>query len=560
MSFAEQLRRHLSEIGRNPPPIKALDLGVLLEHYLDDVENGMDPARAWRNLATMLEANLRTALGEGIGDREIGEYGVRVTIEDGRIVFHDPQGKEILSKQREHNLKVYKDYPEVITYFNQELDVWENVWRQFTDPLTKLIEKSDISEITDGIKRMGWQKRGGQKPNGAPELSRVSPGLISLFPNLRDLQEVELWEHPIKKILVSPPHLLHHNGETSIARLIRFVYIPKINQFAFLECGLFTAYTTEEITQFFTLNGEEKPRFTKPEEILSHVANLAEHYNALPPHAVFNEIIKTIGYFKRVKVDGKIAGPEISRTLDTQIAYVMKILEFEIVLCKDPALRATVQDRLKMVTSLVLHSLLRAKELDVGKHVAIYKETYLNHQNALHPHRAKRDLWSATVLTHPDFTNRVFSVFDCGQGTLLGGLKTLGSENLLTTLGLETVPLLRGLVKRELGITTRQELVRVCRALGKDPDLYSTIRKCGLCDKPTFVWPFETGGCNICPVCEYMDDYGLTPNDLDFSSSNQVNAVSDTIPKQEGHKKIGVSIFVTALFSHKKPVDLANAA
>lgn len=548
MNFAEQLRRHLPEIGRKPP-IKPLSLSVLLEQYLNDMNDGMDPARAWRHLATMLETNLRTALGEGIGDREISEYGVRVTVDNGRIVFHDLQGKEILSTQRAHNQIFYKNHPDVIAYFNKELDAWEKAWGEFVAPLTDLIGETNTREKTSQLEGMGWRKRDEQTPTG----------LKALFQDeLGGVQNVELWEHPIKKVLVSPPHPLHHNGETSIARLVRFVYIPSINQFAFLECGLFTAYTSEQITQFFTLDGKGgKPRFENPEDILSYVVNLAENLNELPPNAVFNEIIKIIGYFRGVGVDGSIADSKIPRTLDTQIAYALEILKFEAELCKDPALRATAWQRLTIAEQLVLHSLLRATELDVKNHVANYIATYSNRLNALKPFRVMPDLRNATVSAHPDFANRVFSVFDCGQGTMLGGLQTFGSGSLLPTLGLDKFSMLQKLIERgEPGITSRHELERVCHLLGKNPDLYSKMGRCGLCGKLTFVWPFENGGCSVCPACEYLDDLGLSPSDFDLSPGWQGKNPPFGKLEQNNHPQIGLSVFVASMFSAKKPEEL----
>lgn len=545
--LAEQLSsipifREFSRLfSRRGPKIPGLDAHALFAPYFADLDRGINRTDAHRRFRIMLESNLRSYVQEGIGDKDIQEYGIEVTRanlvpnlqdESSRIVFRDYKDTDSLRDQRRNNREKYKDYPDVIDYFDLEIEAWDKLWHSILLPLEELIGEANTHLIISKLELAGFRHL---DVSAFPELCTVSPGLKALFPELGDVDSIEIFEHPDKYVLTSPRHPLHHKGQTSIARLVRFVYLPKINKFAFLERGLFTAYDNDEIALFHTLDGNSsKPKFKTPEEMLQHASLLASEFTTLPPHAVFNHIIELLGHFPEIPVgDNVIKGK--ARSFHTQIEYLERILEFEEnLMTTQPELANSLQERLKWVLEPVEHSLLRANNLDVDSQVANYVRTFSDTQLALDPKQAESSFRLGVLASYPDFATRVGSILDCSTGTMLGGLRSMPSVGgLESIIGSNAFSALKSLEGRS--ITNRAEFESYARALGKDPAKFPTLGKCKCPDCSSRGLNY-LGPCGWCLGCEVKDDLGLGGNNsvLNFDRNADATHPYLTPPQSNG--------------------------
>ncbi len=539
--YAEQ--QHLSIFNEifarfKRPTIKGLDAYPLFTSYFQDQANGLSKEEAHRRFRIMLEANLRSYTQEGIGDRDIQEYGTEVTRarlvpklqeSSDRIVFRDYKDTDSLNDQRLKNREVYRDHPDVISYFDLELEVWDRLWHSVVLPIEELIGQSNQQTILSRLNKAGFRHLYDFESN--PELCAVSFGIKALFPELENDDSIEIYEHPSKYILTSPRHPLHHKGETTVVRLVRFVYIPKINKFAFLERGLFTAYTNDEVASFYTLDGQPKPKFNRVEEMLAHIATISQEFNALPPHAVFNHIINILGDFPEVPV-GKNVVREKVRTFSTQIEYIERVLAFEEqMLTMHPSLASTLEKRLQWIMEPVEHSLLRANTLDVELQVANYTRIFSDLSIAQNPQSAKRQFRLGVLSSYPEFAIRVGSILDCSTGTLLGGVRQLngfgGLESMVGTSAFSALKSLEG-----KSILNRAEFESYARSLGKDPDKFTTVGKCKCKSCASKGLDNYLGPCGWCLGCEVKDDLGLSgPLNFDEMESVEKNDNSDVLPE-----------------------------
>ncbi len=550
--FAEQhhplfLRKISERLGR--PIIRGLDAYPLFIRYFNNLSQGIEKNEALRKFRNELEVNLRSYTQEGIGDRDIMEYGTKVVRDkNGTISFVDYRGVDTLGYQREQNRITYKDHPDVIAYFDKELGTWENLWRTAIYSLEDLIGEPNPDIILPRLHEAGFRHL--RVNETIPELCEVSVALTSLFPELANDKFIELYEHPQKYVLASPRHRLHHNGETSIARLVRFVYVPKLNTFAFLERGLFTAYTNDEITTFFTLDGKDKPHFSSPEEILAHVAFLTQEFATQAPHAVFNHIINKLRSFPEIPVGNNVIR-EKPRTFTTQIEYVEQILAFEEhALIEHPELEKTLKQRLQHILEPIEHSLLRGNELNVKAQVENYIRIFSNLPTAQNPEAAREKFRLGVLASYPDFATRVGSILDCSTGSLLGGLRKAGGlGGLESVMGNNAFTALQHLEGKS--ISNRAEFESLARCLGKDPSKFLNwgVCQCEHCASKgleNFLGP-----CGWCLACEVKDDLGIMGALPDLSDNS--NALSplheseETYDRTEHKRKTSLTTVVASV-------------
>lgn len=545
------------------PVIKGLDAYPLFHSYFCDLAKGIEKEEAHRRFRLMLEANLRSYTQEGIGNQDIQEYGTEVTRarcvprlqeDSDRIVFRDYKDTDTLRDQREKNREVYKHDPQVIDLFDTELNTWEHLWNKVVLPLDALIGEPNSEIIIRALHTHGFVYR--DVSNSTSELCEVSYAIKALFPELGNDQTIEIYEHPEKYVLVSPRNRLHHNGETSIARLTRFVYIPKLNKFAFLERGLFTAYENKDIATFFTLDGKDKPTFKRDEDMLSHIAVLASEFTNLPPHAVFNHIITAIGYFPEIPVGDNVVR-EKPRSFHTQIAYVEQVLAFEEQLVtENPELLASLKQRLEWVLEPVEHSLLRANTLDVHAQVANYIRVFSNPDAARHPNGAKKSFRLGVLKSYPDFSIRVGSVLDCSTGALLGGVKQAGSlGGLESMIGADATKALYAL--EGTSVRNRAQFEAYAKALGKDPSLFTRWGTCVYPGCPATKKGLQNylGDCNCCMACEKKDDLGLHGALPAYESTREVASYEGDDSTRFNSDPIGLGTTLALLTSGKRVLE-----
>ena len=499
--LSKGLSRRIPEMSQflKRTTIKDLDLGVLFDGYFSDLTEGVDREEAKRRFTSLLEMNLRTYTQEGVGDKDIAEYGTRVVREEGVIKFPNTCYEDALNDQRRESYQIYHDQA-ILRHFDIELNTWDKLWRETIAPFEDLIGEENQRYIIQRLRDLGFVEKS----------CELNHSLHALFPALAAETTVPIYELPDKFIMVSPRFFAHHRGQTSIARLTRFVYIPLLNEFAFLERGLFTAYKNEQITEFFTLDGNPKPKFHSSEEILSHVAVLASEFNNLPPHAVFNLIIEKLGVFPKIPLHKNVVLDK-ERSFVSQLEYVDRILEFETELCtQHPDLITSRSRRLDQSTKVIMHSLLRANELEVEKHVNNYLQIFGDIGYAQNPKNATKLFNQLTLVSYPDFATRVVSLIDCGTGTALGGIKM--GENTFSSIvgslyGEKGMVLLNKYAKKGGDRPKNLDEVReICQVFHKDPNKYTTWRECGMCKQTTYVWGKENKGCDVCPMCEVWDD------------------------------------------------------
>ncbi len=530
--------------------IKQLDAYSLFVHYRANLAAGMSPEDARKDFRRLLEANLRTYTQEGIGDAAINEYGTEVLRGANAYPFRfrNALADDSILYTHLKNTEVYQGNPVLLRHFELELSAWAKLYMEVVAPFEDLIGRTDNPQLTKDLEQRGFRHL--VPGNVAQGLCDVSPLLVSLFPELEGIKQIEMYEAPDKYVMASPRFWGHHNGETTIARLTRFVYIPSLGKFAFLERGLFTAYTNDQILEFFTLDGHEKPDLHSTEEILAHVAVLADVYREMAPVTVFQSIIDKIGKSPEIEVDKNIIR-DGERDFSTQVAYMDALLTFEEELCKThPELLVTQSQRLERPMLLVMHSLLRNKPLDVEHVTDDYRKIYEQMEFALNPSTARRIFNTLTLASHPDFSVRILSVIDCGTGTLLGAsLHSLpeGLQGIDMHFGAGAAEMLAHFESQ--GIATKAELHAFCSTFDLDESTFTHWGVCKnkdcQCHSNQFLGP-----CDWCPICEAKDNLkkmGWNPNAEDENDSEQDSRRDqvDALP----HKPVGLDLFVASIMN-----------
>lgn len=535
--------------------VKPIDAHSLFVHYRANLAAGMSKEDARKDFLRLLEANLRTFTQEGIGAAQLNEYGIEVrkdTTEtktgttESKLQFRNAFAQDAIASIRTENAKKYGKNQILLHHFELELTAWEKLYMDVVAPLEHLIGRNDTPELIPDLHELGFRHL--VPGNAAPGLCDVSPLLVSLFPELDGVKQVEMYEAPEKYIMASPRFWGHHKGETTIARLTRFVYIPSIGKFAFLERGLFTSYTNEQILEFFTLDGKPKPDLHSAQEILAHVAVLAEVYREMAPLAVFQSIIDKIGVSPEVKVDEKIERTS-ERDFRPQLEYIEAILAFEEELCLEhPELLLAQERRLDSAMRLVMHSLLRNVPLNVRRVANDYEQIYSDLRHAQNPKAATRLFNTLTLASHPDIATRFLSIFDCGTGMVLG----VNAQSLMD--GLNGIDMYFGAGAGEMlthfethGITTQSELDAFCKTFHLDA---STFSNRGVCKNPgcKCISTQFLGPCGWCPVCEAKDNLkqiGWNPNAKNESNvpTRESNEEDNSLPRQP----VGLDLFVAAI-------------
>ncbi len=508
-SFFQKITERLSK-----PKIEDFSAFAVFEKYLQDLQSGISRELAKERRRALLSTNIRTYTQEGIGAKHIHEYGTLVSRafavpglneQSDRIVFSNLFYNDVIAGQ--HAQQENEPHPLIRDRYKQEFSTWERSWQKLLLGIEQYIGYPDKKALVQELLLKGFIHR------NSDEHALVSEGLQALLPSLGDDAYVEMYEHPERLILTSPRFFAYHKGETSIARHMRLVYIPKTDSFVFLEAGFFTAYKNHEIAQFHTLAENHFPLPESPTDILAQISILAQAYKDYPPHALFSLIVEKLGHFPEVPV-GENVITTTERSFDSQIEYLESIFDFEEqLLSAYPHLYKSIRERLAQPTETIMHSALRANTLNVEELLQAYKTIFSDPLYAQNPLAAKNILDGLRAIHYPDIGTRVTSLIDCGTGTVLGGMKNLSPTQLTGKIdglfGAGAIDMLS--TASQKGISSESELRSFCNKFGLDHTRFHT----GVCRtdgcRSTYV-----GECSICPACEMkytlglMDEHGNT--------------------------------------------------
>ncbi len=539
--------------------INQFDPISVFEKFEHDISiYGLAEARQRRK--DLLESNLKTYVQEATGMRTVFPYATRVTLAklisglgvSDRLVFQNAQYRDVELEQAKRLER--EPSPQLRTHYQKEHELWLSVWHQLVDDIASLVGQTDSGKITTALLEQGAKTTHLNLPDATAPKSinfNMDPlgGLRSLFPALRLAETIEIIELPKKLIFASPSFAFYHDGETTLGRHVRLVYLPQINEFVILAEGLYTGYRDEDIAKLHLLGEQPKIPASK-EELFWYVQALATEYGNLPPQAVFEHLINLIGHFDAPSVgEGVVTTDLLQRDLSTQVEYLESIFEYEHhQLLKDPKRSKRLAVLLKQPTQQVMHSALRGQILNVKELLLAYQESFHTLSSDLRP--SDQAFAKRALVINPDFATRVVSLVDCGTGTILGTPR-LGSQSLETVLGRQNFNQLLSLDLSQKGITNQQDLLEFCRTFGLDnPARFSQIGTCAMCGKQTLIWPREMGGCNVCPVCEVKDNLGIHGdlNSLDQDNSGWENFDPGTTNSLR-QTRVSVSQWCSALFN-----------
>lgn len=523
---AEQQTYHFNFLRKfkeffRPQVIEQFSAYKIYEKFEQDLKS-VDLEEARRRRLALLETNLKTYVQEATGDQTIFPYATRVIRISGRIVLQNLQYQDVEQQQRENLEK--EPNKELRRHYQKEHILWNLVWNQLIDEIIEQVGNPNRRSTEQALLAKGAKRKTLNLPTtqeaGSFKFNMDSfSGLKRLFPSLAMEESIEILELPKKIIFTSPSYEFYHDGQTTLGRHVRLVYVPLIHEFVLLAEGLFTGYEDVDIAKLHLFGQEKKLPQTK-EELFWNIQVLAEDYAEVAPHALFEELIKLIGRFDPPPVgEGVVMTQLLQRDLSTQIEYLERIFEIESDLCqKDPLRRSQLPLMMREATGFVMQTALRDKAIDVELHINNYLKSFSHLPRNMH--EVRETFIRQTIGFHPDFATRVVSLVDCGTGTVLG------APNMLNQL--------RAFELAGVNLSTTQEVLNFCRQFNLDnPARFSELGQCAMCgEKNVYIWPREEGGCNVCPVCEAKDnlrmkdsftEYDSNPN----SSVKNLNKVTD---------------------------------
>jgi len=385
-----------------------------------------------------------------------------------------------------------------------ELEIAQTVaiWEATTEVLGKLTYGSP-AEITHQLTNLGFVKN---------QLG-ISLGLTATFPELANNHTTSLevlLGPPI--ITVSPPSLVHRQGESSFGWASRLVYIPNLRSFAIIQNGTFTAYTRQEISHFLKFHNLKEPNLSTETQIMEYLNLLPNEFTHKHSLAILNEIINHIGYFKSLPpIDKHIRPGDFSHEAHVEAMIAIFEFEYQQIQAK-PELAATQAVRFIEWEKAIMHNAIAGfNDFNKISFVKGYKELYTDHEIALQPGRFAQKATSLIKDAYPSFSKVIdFSKLDCISGFFTKMSKTMNAQGLEGLIGLPATRML--LTAEKNGLQNESELNLFCNTFKLPRELFKANTEKKLCpgcvangntQPPKFIGPC------VCAVCHAKDNLGL---------------------------------------------------
>jgi len=501
-------------------------LGPFNKYVSDRTRLSREAATA--QLQQLLLLNMRSYTQEAVGGTVINQIATQAKKEETGWHFTDTYYEDV-SKGWLASIGQTQDQ-EIKDRYTLEIGSWMKVWHQHLALVDDLPDKNP-EEVTSKLLKKGFSLL--SQSQGL----LVSKSLAALFPQIKEGQKIEAYQSPQPLMVASPNFKHYHRGETTIARYSRLYYLPEISEFVILEDGLFTAYSNEQIAQFLSW-GQAEDLPNKSEEFFVFVAVLGDQLASLAPHAIFQLVIDKLGFFPEIPIGDNVVVDK-ERNYDTQLDLIIRLFELEYDRQQEFQSSMSAQQRLKQMTQVIEHSLLRANDLDVFSLLQDYLAVFSPEQET-HSKKDKNQFGLRVMKSYPDFMVRVQSLIDCGSGSILGGVQRLSPTQLSGVLGVDRLNVISQLSGKN--ITNRSEFNKLAKSLGKDTHRFTSLGKCGNCGAKTFL-----GECGWCVLCEYKDDLGINQN-LNWFGEKKSSKQSSIQGKNRGSGySVGLSDFVAGL-------------
>lgn len=487
--------------------ITSFDLAGPFDKYTRDVvEFGGQEANS--RLESLLLLNMSSYAQEARGKAQITQIATQAarhpTNGGGwtfRDSFYDDVGlgwQQTLEQTKNEQIK---------NRYNQEFSSWMRVWQQHLS----LVD--DLDNLSSDVVGAKLSKKGFSLMSEDEGLE-VSQSLTALFPQLKEGDQITAYKSPQPLLVASPSFEHYHRGETTIARYSRLYFLPDVGEngeWVILEDGLFTGYTDQQIKEFLKLDAQQKELPKQKDDFFEFVAFLGQELQDMPPQVIFQMIIDQIGFFPQIKT-GKNVEVEKEQNFDSQLELIMRIFEFEqqnVILSEVEGSasipqhsKTAIHFRLRQISKVIEHSLLRANDLNVESLFNDYLSLLSDSDDVAIKTQSSKTFDFKVIQSYPDFMTRVQSLIDCGSGSILGGVHHLSPTQLQSVLGFDRFNIISSLSGKN--ITSRSQFEKIAKNLGKDAKRFSSLGKCQHCGAHTFL-----GECGWCVLCELKDDLGM---------------------------------------------------
>lgn len=360
-------------------------------------------------------------------------------------------------------------------------------------------------------------------------------------------QTIRVFVGPAQTITGSPTHWSHHLGETIFAWASECLVFPDTKEVCIRQNGKFGLGRDEDLLPYLSHSQQESETFTD-EAALMQFVNILRELEYQQPKVLLDFLVTQYGGIRPAgKIDTAIVDGTLS--IEPYISAITNLFSFELTQLHSTPI-TQIEARLRNFSDLIQHQIARNEPKALDDLVKQYKKL-LSTEPQISVKKFVSKLQTTALSLDSRFADKIdFSLLDCVAGSpmsLVGKMDMVG--NLQMNFGSESFSLLQTLDRRKTGISSRAELEQFCKAFGKDASKYSSYRECGMCHKPTFVWGKEHGGCDVCPVCEVKDDFGITGAIPSEYGSDSMEDTADSSTALYATDTIGVGDALSAATS-----------
>jgi len=428
--------------------------------------------------------------------------------------------------------------------FKLEVTQLKNLFRTLANQAQEIDLSLPQEQLEEKLRTAGFRE---QEIPITPEMLATVPSLIENIHTIDDFytttqqgKKIKAWMGPSQSITVSSPSWVHRRGETSLVWGGELCVISGTAEMFVRQQGKFSKAQEKQLLQFLGYQQERPHTFSSEEELMLFV-NLVHQENYTQPHQLLEFIIQQAGSLETVpKIDPNIEPGEID--IRDYFPHIHDLFRFEWEQMQGhQRLWKKTSSHLGIISNLVKHKIARNEPVALEQIAEEYKSLHLKADAEF-----KRRMEKFAVDVDPGFAIKIdFSLLDCVVGTPSSFIAKSGNifSSIEFSYGFGTMEM----VKRyhENGLQTREEVVEFCEKVGLSPDLYSTYGKCVMCyekiHKQTFIWSTEDGGCDVCPVCQFMDSNGITEdsfknNEEEQSSIDEIGELINEMPLSSEQK------------------------
>lgn len=544
MGRAELLRDRLKNYS-----VKQFDLAYSFASANELVQQyGKDRGLFLCALGAMM--NILTIRQEMLGSMDTQEIVTQILPDDhGSFSIrstHYAQAKSI------ENETLFEETPRPFrSRFKLEVDQVKKLFRTLVSQAKNVDFSLPPPQIEKELLGLGFQK---QKLTLTPEMLATIPSLIQQVQTIDDFhallaqkKTINVYVGPSQAITVSPPSWLHRKEDTSLIWGAELCVLQDSGEILIRQKGKFSQAKEETLLQFLEYK-QTAPRIFSSEEDFMLFVNLVQQETYCQPHQLLEIIIQQIGELTTVpKIDPNVVLGDLD--LRDYFPYIYDLFCFEYEQAQThQQLSAAKNDRFTILSDLIKHQIARNEPKALASIIGEYKNAYSDKTQVF-----KNKIQSVALGVDTGFMTRInFGLLDCVLGTP-SSLMNAGSRipHLDTQFGVGSVETIKHY--HENGLRSHEELVSFCSRFGKNPDLYSARGVCRMCHKSTYIWPTEHGGCNVCPVCEFMDTEKIPEESLRNyqSQASSENEDSGSFSSRHSRTRIGVSDFITSMATPK---------